>query len=196
MIVIRDPADTATYLAEGRMRCPNCTGTLGRWGYGRERTLRALGTGLVRVRPQRLRCHDCRGTHIVLPAALQPRRADTTAVIGTALLHRANGLGHRRIATLMGRAESTVRRWLRRRSDSHLDWMWRQGSQRLIQLAPDVYTELRYTGNVLRRTGDMLRHTLTVLAAAAYWDRARCGFTDEPWTLIGMYTRGRLLTPP
>ncbi|WP_343577532.1 hypothetical protein [Mycobacterium sp.] len=36
-----------------------------------------------------------------MPAQLQPRHADTTAVIGTALLHKANGLGHRRIATVM-----------------------------------------------------------------------------------------------
>ncbi len=59
----------------------------------------------------------------------------------------------------------------------------------MIQLAPDVFTELCFKGN-------MLRHTLTVLAAAAYWDRTHCGIADPPWTLIGMYTRGRLLTPP
>lgn len=189
MIVIRDPADTDRYLTVPGMECPNCAGTLVKWGYGRERTVRDLGTNMVRVRPQRLRCRDCHTTHIVLPAALQPRRADTTAVIGTAMLHKVNGLGHRQIARVMGRAESTVRRWLRRHSDTHLDWMWRQGSQRLIQLAPDVFTDLRYAG-------DMLRHTLTMLAAAAYWDRTRIGLTDPPWTLIGMYTRGRLLTPP
>lgn len=39
--------------------------------------------------------------------------------------------------------------------------------------------------------GNQLRHTLTVLIAAAYWDRRRCGFEDSPWTLIGMYTRGQ-----
>lgn len=189
MIVVRRPQDTAEHLAGERLRCPQCAGPLARWGYGRERTVRNLGTSTIRVRPQRLRCRDCGATHIMMPSALQPRRADTTAVIGTALAHKANGLGYRRIATIMARAGSTVRRWLRRRSDTHLDWMWRQGAQRLIQLAPDVFTELRYTSN-------MLRHTLTVLAAAAYWDRARCGITDPPWTLIGMYTRGRLLTPP
>lgn len=90
-----------------------------------------------------------------------------------ALVHRADGLGYRRILMLMGRAESTVRRWLRRVSDTHLDWMWRQGAQRLIQLAPGVFTELRHTAT-------MLRHTLTVLAAAAYRDRARWAITDPP----------------
>ena len=84
---------------------------------------------------------------------------------------------------------SPVRRWLRRATDKHLSWACQQGATRLIQLAPDAFTEIRYAGN-------QLRHTLTVLIAAAYWDRRRCGFEDPPWTLIGMYTRGRLLAPP
>jgi Domain of unknown function (DUF6431)/Homeodomain-like domain len=154
-------------------------GPLAKWGYGRERTVRGPASDTIAVRPHRLRCRDCRKTHIVLPAALQPRRADTTEVIGTALVHKANGLGYRRIATIMGRAESTVRRWLRRSSPTHLEWMRQQGASRLIQLAPDEFTELRYTGN-------MLCHTLTVLAAAAYWDRSYCGIADPSWTLIGM----------
>ena len=133
---------------------------------------------------QRLRVTDT-----VLPAALQPRRADTTAVVGTALLHKANGPGYRRIAARSGRPESTVRRWLRRATPAHLEWMYQRGVQRLVQIAPDTLHELRYCRN-------LLRHALSVLAAAAYWDRRRCGFTDPPWTLIGVYTCGRLLGPP
>ena len=91
------------------------------------------------VRPRRVRCRDCAATHILLPTALQPRRADTTEVIGTALAHKANGLGFRRIAARMGRAESTVRRWLRRATDKHLSWACQQGATRLIQLAPDAF---------------------------------------------------------
>ncbi len=53
---------------------------------------------------------------------MQSRRADTTEVIGIAWAHKANGLGFRRIPTLMGRSESTVRRWLRRATDTHLNW--------------------------------------------------------------------------
>jgi hypothetical protein len=45
-----------------------------------------------------------------LRPALQPRRSDTTAVIGTTWLHKANGLGHRRLADKMGRPASTLRR--------------------------------------------------------------------------------------
>lgn len=171
------------------MCCPRCGGALAKWGYARERTVRAPGVATVTVRPRRVRCRDCATTHILLPTALQPRRADTTEVIGTALAYKANGLGFRRIAARMGRAESTVRRWLRRATDKHLTWACQQGATRLIQLAPDAFTEIRYGGN-------QLWHTLTTLIAAAYWDRRCCGFEEPPWTLIGMYTRGRLLAPP
>jgi hypothetical protein len=42
------------------------------------------------------------------------RRADTAAVIGSALLSKATGCGHRVIARELGRPASTVRGWLRR----------------------------------------------------------------------------------
>ena len=84
----------------------------------------------------RLRHHP----HPAADPALQPRRADTTEVIGTALAHKANGLGFRRIAARLGRAESTVRRWLRRATAKHLSWAYQQGATRLIQLAPDAFT--------------------------------------------------------
>lgn len=189
MIVVRQPHDAEAQLTDAAMCCPRCGGALAKWGYARQRTVRALGAATVIVRPRRVRCHDCATTHVLLPTALQPRRADTTEVIGIALAHKANGLGFRRIAACMGRPESTVRRWLRRATDHHLAWAYQQGVTRLIQLAPDAFPEIRYAGN-------QLRHTLTMLSAAAYWDRRRCGFDDSPWTLIGMYTRGRLLAPP
>ncbi|HYO02073.1 MAG TPA: hypothetical protein VET27_09360 [Mycobacterium sp.] len=88
----------------------------------------------------------------------------------------------------MGRSESTVRRWLRRATDTHLNWACQQGTTRLIQLTPEAFPEIRYAGK-------QLRHTLTMLSAAAYWDRRRCGFEEPPWTLIGMSIRGRLLAP-
>ena len=136
--------------------------------------------GCRAAQPQGGRQHDVGGS---------ARHADTTAVIGTALQHKADGLGYRRIAAILERPESTVRRWLRRATPEHLQWIYQQGMQRLTQLAPDTLAELRYTGN-------LLRHALTVLAAAAYWDRHRCGLTDPPWTLIGLDTRGRLLARP
>ncbi len=177
-------------LTNGELCCPHCnTGQLAPWGYGRRRTVRDLAGATVTVRPRRTRCPSCSTTHIVLPAVLQPRHADTTAVIGTVLLHRAKGLGYRRIAAAVNRPASTVRRWLRRLPPTHLERIYRDAMQRLLALHPDTFT-------TLRRTGTMLHYALSILAAAAHWERRRYGVTDAPWTLIGLYTRGRLLAPP
>jgi hypothetical protein len=51
---------------------------------------------------------------VLLPVLVLVRRADTVAVIGAALAAKAAGLGHRRIATGLGRPAETVRGWLRR----------------------------------------------------------------------------------
>ncbi|WP_368680669.1 hypothetical protein R1X32_10925 (plasmid) [Rhodococcus opacus] len=96
----------------------------------------------------------------------------------------------RRIAERMDRPESTVRRWLRRATDEHVQWMCHQGNRRLIQIASEVFSAIRYAGN-------LLLHTLCIPSAAAVEDRRRrFGFTDPPWDLIGIYTQGRLLSPP
>ena len=84
------------------MACPDCGGRLTRWGYARARTLRGLGAATVVVRPPRVRCATCARTHVLLPTALQPRRADTTEVRVTALIDKAHGLGFRRIAARDG----------------------------------------------------------------------------------------------
>jgi len=65
------------------------------------------------VTPRRSRCRACRATHVLLPARLLSRRADAGAVIGRALEEKAAGAGHRKIAGMLGRPESTVRGWLR-----------------------------------------------------------------------------------
>jgi len=189
VIVIVSAEDAEERLASGTMDCPVCGGVLRKWGFTRTRTVRGLGAAAVTVRPARVRCAECERTQVLLPTALQVRRADTTEVIGTALVHKANGLGYRRIAERLHRPESTVRRWLRRVPPDHLHWMHTQASQRLIKITIDVFSTIRYQGN-------QLHHTLTMLAAAAFHDRARFGFDDPPWSLIGMYTRGRLLAPP
>jgi len=176
VIVARTAELAEDLLAAGTLRCPRCHAPeLTAWGYGRERTVRSHAAGAD-------------PPHIVLPAALQPRRADTTAVIGTALQHKADGLGYRRIAAILERPESTVRCWLRRATPEHLQWIYQQGMQRLTQLAPDTLAELRYTGN-------LLRHALSVLAAAAYWDRHRCGFTDPPHADRPLHPRPLLAQP-
>ena len=191
MIIVRTGELAEQALAEGTMGCPRrgCAGTLAPWGYGRRRRIRGLGAEAIEVRPRRVRCGGCEATHVLLPAALQARRADATEVIGTALARKAAGLGHRRIAATLGRSPSTVRRWLRRaRGCDHLNWLWQRGAQVLIRLDADAFNQLASTGN-------LLRDVLTVLAAAAWWARQRLGLTEPLWTLIGLHTGGRLLPP-
>jgi len=51
---------------------------------------------------------------VLLPVLVLARRADVASVIGTALVAKARGWGHRRIAVELGRSAETVRGWLRR----------------------------------------------------------------------------------
>ena len=192
MIIVCTAESAEKALADGRMRCPRrgCDSALARWGYGRRRRVRGLGSDGIEVRPRRVRCRGCGATQVLLPAALQPRRADSTEVIGTALARKAAGLGHRQIAVVLGRSPSTVRRWPRAARDpDHLTRLWQRGAQELIRLDADSFNQLASTGN-------LLRDTLTVLAAAAWWARRRLGIAEPVWTLIGLYTRGGLLARP
>jgi hypothetical protein len=85
MIIVCTAESAEQALAEGQMTCPSrgCGDILQRWGYGRRRRVRSLGADVIDVRPRRVRCRGCEVAQILLPAALQPRRADATEVIGT-----------------------------------------------------------------------------------------------------------------
>lgn len=178
MIVVRTAESAEQALTDGQLACPRrgCGHTLQRWGYGRRRHVRSLDAEVINVRPRRVRCGKCETTHVLLPAALQPHRADATEVIGTALAHKAAGMGHRRIATALGRSPSTVRRWLRRARDhAHLNRLWQRGAQELIRLDADTFNQLTGTGN-------LLRDALTMLAAAAL---VRCGGSSKSEFVVG-----------
>jgi hypothetical protein len=108
-----DLAAVEQRLMDGRIVCPGCSGVLAGWGHGRTRSVRDSG-GVLRVRPRRARCRGCGATHVLLPVWLLVRRADTAAVIGAALVAKADGAGCRRIAAGLGRPVETVRGWLRR----------------------------------------------------------------------------------
>ncbi len=75
MIVVRTAEAAEQALTEGQLVCPRrgCDDTLRRWRYGRRRHVRSLGSQVIDVRPQRVRCRRCESTHVLLPAALQPR---------------------------------------------------------------------------------------------------------------------------
>jgi hypothetical protein len=100
-------------LRAGTLVCPSCGGVLTGWGRARGRSVCGL-EGLVWIVPRRSRCTGCGVTHVLLPVLVLVRRADVAVVIGSALVAKAAGVGHRRIAVGLGRPVETVRGWLRR----------------------------------------------------------------------------------
>jgi transposase-like protein len=154
----------------------------------RARGVRDQGSTTLTLRPRRVRCMSCGTTHVLLLGAVLPRRADTTAVIGTALQASARGAGYRRIASGIGRPASTVRRWVRALRDGrHVEWLRAQGLEWIVRLDREVLT-------TLAPEPTRLGEALTALAAAALTVRARLTPHVPPWTLIAQFTRGRLLT--
>lgn len=115
LTVSHDPAAVESQLLGRELPCPRCQGRLRPWGFGTARVIRC-GTPIRSrwVTPRRARCRGCQATHILLPAEFACRRADHAEVIGQAVeLGAAQGLGHRKIAAILQRPESTVRDWLR-----------------------------------------------------------------------------------
>lgn len=189
MIGIVDVERAEVDLAAGELACPGCGGPLRRWGHARAREVRDTGSRMLRLRPRRARCSSCGGTHVLLLTAVLPRRADTTAVIGTALQASTRGIGCRRIATQLGRPASTVRRWIHAvRTDHHRDWLREQGIEWITRVDREVLATL--TPQPTR-----LGEALSALAAAALTLRAHLAPHVPPWTLIGQITHGRLVTP-
>lgn len=189
MIVVSCPDRAEQTLLSGAMRCPRCPGRLRRFGYGRARTVRGLGENTIRVRPRRARCASCRVTHILLPSQLTVRRADSTEVIGTALVAKADGAGYRTIAARLGRPMSTVRRWLRRVPDTHARWLYLRGVERAVEIDRDLLARPAPHATTLGAGLDLL-------ATAALRYRERLNLPDPPWALIGFFAGGRLLAPP
>lgn len=189
MIVVAEPDQVETDLAAGVLACPHCGGVLRPWAYAASRPVRQLDGATRILRPRRARCTDCRATQVLLPGWVLPRRADATEVIGAALLAKAAGRGWRRIAAELGRPPSTVRRWLRAARGSHPGWLYRQGISHAAQLHPEVLT------GGLAPQPTALGDALVALAAAVAAWRHRFARHAAAWTLIGVFTRGQLLTP-
>jgi hypothetical protein len=139
MIGIADPGQAEIALAAGALACPECTNPLHPWGTRPHPHVHVHGHTTLVVRPRRTRCRTCRVTHVLLPAAVTVRRADTTAVIGSALLANARGSGYRRIAVQLDRPLFTVRRWIRAvRDPDHVEWLRLHGVEWLAQVDRDV----------------------------------------------------------
>jgi transposase-like protein len=113
LMVETDSVMVERLLLTGELTCPPCGGVLAPWGHARWRSSREEH-GAVRHRPRRASCTGCAKTHVLLSTVWLSRRADAVSVIGSALLAKAAGAGHRAIAAVLGRPPSTVRGWLRR----------------------------------------------------------------------------------
>jgi predicted amidophosphoribosyltransferase len=188
--MIVEPDVVEADLAAGRLCCPNCEGPLSRWGFARERQVRLLD-GVRSIRPRRACCQRCDTTHVLLPAWAVPRRRDGAEVIGEALLCKAQGLGHRRIATRLERPPATVRGWLR-------------AFARRAELV--TATARRWTHAIDARSLDQIRPAASPLVDAvdalgivARASRLQLAMSASPWELAVALTgllHGRPRDPP
>lgn len=113
------------------------------------------------------------------------RRADGVVVIGTALLAKATGAGHRTIAAGSGRPAGTVRGWLRR--------FGRRAEQVRVLFTAVLHAldpmagRLTPTASVV---GDALQALGAAAAAASRLFGPRC-----PWRFASSASAGLLLGP-
>jgi hypothetical protein len=122
---------------------------------------------------------------VLLPVLVLVRRADTVAVIGRALLAKAAGAGHRRVAVLLDRPVSTVRGWLRRFACRAAHW--RLTFTTLLLALDAMAAPITATGSAV---GDALQ-SLGLAAAAA----TRMFGPRPPWQFASSASRGLLLGP-
>lgn len=184
MTVGLDDAAVESDLRAGLLGCPilDCRAVLGPWGWARERVVRGAG----RLRPRRGRCRGCRRTQVLLPASVLLRRADAVTVIGAALLAKASGMGHRRIAELLTVPASTVRGWLRRIAAV---------AKRVLAVLAAAAARLGTEFVAPAPTADPVSAVVELLGALSSAMARRLGGSCSPWQLAAVLTGGRLLVP-
>ena len=123
---------------------------------------------------------------MLLPASVLLRRADAVTVIGVALLARATGAGHRRIAALLQVPASTVRGWLRRVVTV---------AQRVLAVFAAVAAQLGTDFVPPAPTVDPVAAVVELLGALASAVARRLGGSCSSWRLAAVVSGGRLLTP-
>jgi len=179
-----DGAVVEDALCSGGISCPltGCGQVLRPWGWARDRSVR----GAARLRPRRGRCRGCRGTQVLLPASVLLRRGDPVAVIGLALLAKAGGAGHRRIAEQLGLPASTVRGWLRRIAAV---------ADRVLAVLAAVAAELGAEFMPPAPTAEPAAAVVELLGALSRAMTLRLGGSYSPWRLAAVVSGGRLLSP-
>ncbi len=164
--------------------CDGCGSSFKPWGYARERAIRERDGRRRLVRPRRVRCRGCLVTHVLLPAHVAPRRADSAPVILGALLAKAGGRGHRSIAAELSLPAGTVRGW-QRRATANAQRTRAEAMRLAVQLDP-LLGQVAPTGSPL---ADALEALGTAVAAA----RLRLGLSVGSPTALAMVIGRSLL---
>ena len=143
------------------------------------------------LRPPRVRCRDCKVTHVVLPARVPARCSATAEVVGQVLLTAACGQGHRGIAARIGLPADTVRGWLRR-ARAHAEKLRAVGTRAAVRY------DVNFISIVPRH--EALADAVEALGRAAMAVRIRLGVDAVPpqvgpWELIVWLCRDDLLGP-
>jgi len=171
-------ADLGREVDAPRPACPLCGGPTQRW-HGYLRHVRDDRDRLIWI--PRVRCTRCGVTRALLPSFVLPGRWDAVAHIGQAVELAARGIGHRPIAALLARPETTVRGWLRR-SRSVATTLTRTLLARAVALG--------WSGFELP-VATLPRLVAAVHALAGRWPGER---SAEPWSIACLVTGGGLLT--
>jgi len=134
---------------------------------------------------------------VLVPAACQPRRADATEVIGTALVRHALGAGYRQIALALDRSPWTTRSWLRAaRPAAHRSGLYRRGVEHLALVDPTALSLLWLHPHQLPARSDHdLIYPLAALVVAAVTFARQLGLPGSLWELVGI-AAGSLLPAP
>jgi len=123
---------------------------------------------------------------VLLPASVLLRRADAVTVIGTALLAKASGAGHRRVAVMLNLPSSTVRGWLRRIVSV---------ADRVLAVLAAAAAQLGSEFTVPASTVDPVVAVVELLGTLSAAVARRLGSSCSPWRLAAVLTGARLLAP-
>ncbi|CAG4910508.1 unnamed protein product, partial [Acidithrix sp. C25] len=109
---------------------------------------------------------------------------DEAAVIGSALVQKAEGLGHRKIAANICRPETTVRGWLRR---------FREKLEILLERFTNWALVLDVTLSEIAPAGSLFADALSAIGIAVRSLSIRFG-PSPPWSQMSVMCGGRLLS--
>lgn len=186
VIVWLCPLDVSTYVVRGRAierpqpACPRCGSPTRPWS-GYWRFLRT--TSEQRIFVPRVRCGRCGVTQALLPWFCLPHQPDPVDVVGEAWTRSAAGEGARRIATALGRPETTVREWCRR---------FRRVAGTLATFLLASAVRLGWSG--LELPTEALRRCLAAVEALRLvWSRRHGPVSG--WRLANLVTGGGLTAP-